>query len=278
MARSDRGVGYTKHLDDTLKKGIYEQQVPNLNFLYQHGTTRNPEYHVGDRVCSPDGRVFRYGKCGAALTSMKRGVKNNNLLVTELDAIAGAASVGDISIEITFADTDGVLNGGVIAEDELRGGYISIYGSAANRPQRYITGNDARANGDTGTTTVWFDAELDVAITAGSNCEVLANPYSDLRELNDPQTSVMGMPLVDAGTGEYFWIQTWGPCRITPTGAELGVNNFERMFLFEAYGGVYSVDASDALDRSEQIAGFVIEKTDGVAGSAAPFINLMINP
>ena len=278
MTRGNRGVGYTRHMDDTLKKGIYEAQVPNINFLYQHSTTRNPEYHLGDRVCLPDGRVFRYGKAGVALDSMKRGVKNWNLLVTELDAIAGAASIGDSSIEITFADTDGVAGDGVIAEDELRGGYISIYASSANRPQRQIVGNDARANGDTGTTTVWFDAELDVAVTAASNCEVLANPYSDLRDNNNTHTSVMGMPLVDAAVNEYFWIQTWGPCRISPTAAELGDSADTRMFVFDANGSLRSVDAMDALDNSEQVAGFVIERTDGDAGSAAPFINLQINP
>jgi len=257
---------------------VQSDTAPGWDFLYKASTVKDSKWNIGDRVVLPDGRVFRYGKCGAALTSMKRGVKNYNLLVTELDAIAGAASIGAKSIEITFADTDGVLNGGVIAEDSLRGGYISIYASAADRPQRGIIGNDARANGDTGTTTVYLDATLNVAVTAGSNCEILANPYSDLRELNDTHTSVMGMPLVDAAVNEYFWIQTWGPCRITPTGAELGASADTRMFVFEAYGGVQSVDASDALDRSEQIAGFVIERTDGAAGSAAPFINLQINP
>lgn len=248
------------------------------DFLYRHSTVKDSKWNVGDRCVLPDGRVFRYGKCGAALTSMKRGVKNYNLLITELDAIAGAASIGDRSIEITFADTDGIASDGVIAENSLAGGYISIYASAADRPQRGIVGNDARAAGDTTATTIYLDAALDVAVTAASNCEVLANPYSDLRELNNTHTSVMGMPAVDAGASEYFWIQTWGPCRITPTGAELGDLPDSRMYVFEAYGGLRSVDAMDALDNSEQTAGFVIERTDGDAGSAAPFIMLQISP
>lgn len=38
-----RGVYYTKHLDETLRKGVYETQVPNISFLYKVSTTRNPE-------------------------------------------------------------------------------------------------------------------------------------------------------------------------------------------------------------------------------------------
>jgi len=56
-----RGPLYTKHLDDTLKREIYETQIPNIEFLYEHSSTKNPEYNIGDRVLLPDGRVFRYG-------------------------------------------------------------------------------------------------------------------------------------------------------------------------------------------------------------------------
>ena len=246
--------------------------------IYEASTTINPLYNVGDRIQLPDGRVFRYGKCGATLADMKHGVKNHNLLITELDAIAVAAAVGQNYIDITFADTDGVAGDGVIAADELRGGLISLYRST-DRQQRGIIGNEARAAGDTGNTRVYLDAKLKVAILEDDNVEVIGNPYSDLRIENSLTTSVMGMPSVLATVGQYFWIQTWGMCRVSPTGAELGVNNDERMFMFDAFGSVRASQASIVTQaKSEQIAGFIVERTDSGAGSAAPFINLQINP
>ena len=252
--------------------------APDYSFLYDASTVKNPEYEVGDRVVLPDGRVFRYGKCGATLADMKHGLKNHNLLVTELDAIAVAASIGDKYIDVTFADTDGVANDGVIAEDELRGGLISLY-RGTDRQQRGIIGNTVRANGDTGNTRIYLDAALKVAINEDDNVEVISNPYSDLRVENDVETSVMGMPAVLATVGQYFWIQTWGMCRITPTAAELGDVTETRQFCFDSNGSVYSHELDhDRGTSSYQHAGFIVERTDGVAGSAAPFINLQINP
>jgi len=261
------------------REGIVSLETqPDYNFLYESSTVKTPKYNLGDRVVLGDGRVFRYGKCGATLEDMKHGVKNYNLLVTEKDAIAVAAAIGAKYVDITFADTDGVANNGVIAVDELRGGLISFY-RGTDRQQRGIIGNTVRANGDTGNTRVYLDAALKVAINEDDNVEVIGNPYSDLRIENNLYTSVMGMPAVKATTGQYFWIQTWGLCRVTPTGAEVGANPDERMFCFDAYGGVRASQASIVDEgKSEQIAGFIVEKTDGAAGSAAPFINLQINP
>jgi len=275
-----RGVAYTKHLDDTLKKGIYLTQVPNMDFLYDASTTRNPEYHIGDRVVLPDGRVFRYGKCSNDLDGMKWGCKNHAKLITELDAIGVAAAAGVSEVEITFSDTDGAANDGVIAVDELRGGYISFYRGTA-RQQRGIVGNTARANGDTTNTTVYLDASLRTAVNENDNVEVIGNPYYTLRQGSLSGGSVMGMPCAVATTGQYFWVQTWGICRITPSGAEIGANNSgERQFVFDDYGSVSShrVDHDDADNPSWQHAGFLVEVTDSTAGSAAPFINLQINP
>ncbi len=168
------------------------------------------------------------------------------------------------------------------AKDELRGGYISFYQSTGGtrRMQRGILGNTVRANGDTSNTTVYLDASLDYKVSASDSVEVLANPYSDLRVSGGggEWTSVMGMPAVLATVGQYFWIQTWGPFRITPVGAELGAGVYERYFFFDANGSLVSGQVSEATTRSYQPAGFIIERTDGGTGSAAPFIMLQISP
>jgi len=262
------------------REGLVQHETqPDYDFLYAASVTKDPKWDVGDRVVLPDGRVFRYGKCGLTFAGMKWGLKQFNLLVTEKDAIAVAASIGAKYVDITFADTDGVANDGVIAVDSLRGGYISFY-RGVDRQQRGIIGNTVRANGDTGNTRVYLDAALKVAINEDDDVEILANPYSDLRISGGggEWTSVMGMPNVLATLGQYFWLQTWGPIRITPAAGEYGAATDIRDFYFDRNGSLVTSEVKDASGRNYQHAGFLIERNDGAAGSAAPFINLQINP
>jgi len=234
-------------------------------------------YTLGTRLVSGDGRVFRYGRCGASLTDMKHGVKNNGTLVTEYGSIVSACAAGATSLTVTF---NGDFNDTALAANQLIGGYISLYNSSSIRDQRMITSNTAVDAGG-GACTIGIDEPIVTAVAATFGCEVLANPYYDLRNMNEIFSSVMGMPASLPTTGQYFWIQTWGPCRITPTGAELGQNQNERMFVFDAFGSLRSVDAMDTGNYSEQNAGFIIEKTGPLTasgGEAAPFIMLQISP
>lgn len=232
-------------------------------------------YDLGARLVKGDGRVFRYGRCGASLTDMKHGVKNYNPLVTELAEIVSACAAGATSLTVTF-DGD-FWTKDTLAKDELYGGYISLYNGTDVRDQRMIISNTALTEG--GACTIGIDEPIVTAVGSAFKCEVLTNPYHDLRNINDGFSSVMGMPAALPTTGQYFWIQTWGPIRITPVGAELGTAHHERGFLFDAFGSLISVYASTVTNtRSEQLAGFIIERTGGTAGSAAPFIMLQISP
>ena len=233
-------------------------------------------YVLGARLVSGDGRVFRYGKCGESFSTTKMGCKNWNLLVTEKATGAVAACVaGAKELEVTFNsdfwDTE-------VAENELYGGYISLYNSGAIRDTRMIISNDAVVAGG-GVCTIGIDEPIVVAVAAAFDCEVMANPYSDLRVTNDGRTSIMGMPAALATVGQYLWIQTWGPYRVTPTAAEIGVISEDRQYVFDSAGSVYSHQLDhDRETSSYQHAGFVIERDDGVAGSDAPFIMLQISP
>ena len=241
-------------------------------------TKATAQYNLGTRLITADGRVFRYGRCGASLTDMKHGVKNNGALVQEYAVTVSLCAAGAKELTVTF---NGDFWDAAIAEDQLVGGYISLYNSSSIRDQRMITSNTAVATAAGGACQIGIDAPIETAVAATFGCEILPNPYYDLRNMNEIFSSVMGMPASLPTTGQYFWIQTWGPCRITPTGAELGQNQNERMFVFDAFGSLRSVDAMDTGNYSEQNAGFVIEKTGPLTasgGEAAPFIMLQISP
>ena len=233
-------------------------------------------YDLGARLVTGDGRVFRYGKCGADLGGTKWGIKSFALLVTENASIVSACAAGATELTVTF---NGDFWDTALAINELYGGYISLYNSSSIRDQRMIISNTAVGTGG-GACTIGIDKPIVAAVTSTFSCEVLANPYSDLRVSGGggEWTSVLGMPGALATTGQYFWIQTWGPVRITPVGAELGTGVYERYFFFDANGSLVSAQVSEATTRSYQPAGFIIERTAGGAGNAAPFIMLQISP
>jgi len=256
-----KGAYYTKHFDDTLKRGIYETQVPNVNFLYEASTTINPEYNIGDRVCLPDGRVFRYA---LAADTLYPGTGCSSYASAALSANSAAAQVaGDASI--TFATQ-------TVAKDALRGGYLVIYLSDTNILQRGIVGNTVGA----GTTiTVYLDAELTVDIAAATFCEGLGNLYGNVlgASTHGEYTSIVGVPTMPATVGQYVWIQTWGVIWLAGT-VGIGYNTaYERQLCFVGGGAVESHYAH--VGDSAQNAGFIIQ-LDLAAGP--PFVMLQISP
>lgn len=279
MARGTRGVGYTKHFDETLRKGVYGTQIPNLNFLYEVSSTRNPEYHIGDRVCLPDGRVFRYALATGTLVT-SAGAKCWDEETIKYAAIAADRAIGDKYVTVTVDADDGVTDAGtdaagVIAEDELRGGYIVFYDASDVVRQHYgIVGNSATTGA--GTITIYLDAELAVAVLTTGYVEVMGNPYGNVRRVNDGNSSIIGVPLRAATDGQYCWLQTWGVICLSPgsTTSDPGADAEERMVWFDAAGNlVCRLDS----DKDRQIAGFIIQK-DSSAAAGPPFIMLQISP
>lgn len=242
-----------------------------LGIYTQESTQR---YMYGTRHITWDGRVFKYGKCGSDdITSMKRGVQNFNALVQEKGTTCGAAVAGAEVVTVTF---NGDYDDGTYAENELQGGFISIYNSSTVRDQRMIVGNDSIATGG-GATKIYLEGPISTTFSSSVECEVMTNPYNNLRPGGELHSSTMGMPCVLATTNNNFWIQTWGICRISPVSAELGTDQNMRQLVFSSNSSLRSTDAMDGLDNSEQMAGFIVNKTLGTAGSAAPFIMLQIS-
>jgi len=270
--------------------------IHGLNLgIYTAETTQR--YICGTRSMTWDGRVFRYAKVGPEypITSNKFGAKQANILVA-VKVASGVdpndspavtvpnAVVGDTSLVVTF--TAGQLGNkecyekadrtGVLAKNELCGGYISFY-TGDYRQQRGIIGNSAVAA--TGTSmTIYLDAPLDHVLTSGtSTCEILSNPYISLMQISDQNTSVMGMPCVTAAIRNYFWVQTWGILRISGT-ENVGATQRERQFYFDDQGAVVPSGDYFAGVYGLQHAGFEIERTVQVAYDGAPFIMLQISP
>lgn len=244
-------------------QGIYEASVIQ-------------RYDIGTRRITPDGRVYRYGKCIQTITNTNIGCKNERRLACQKRGACKAAAAGASVIEVA---TDDFIY--TLAKDELRGGYVSLYPDG-DRQQRMITHNTAVPVCVGATCFITLADPLSTALTLGRSLEILGNPYRYLCCDNNVYTAVMGMPTRLALINEYFWIQTWGPCRISPEGTGYGDADKEQQFVFGSTGGIKTAHEGYSgayAGLSCQHAGFCIEVGDRAnPESAAPFIMLQISP
>lgn len=261
----------------------FAQTVVDVPFMGVYTQETTQRFVPGTRYTTWDGRVFKYGKCGSTLESMKFFVYNYSQLVAEIsdpDAELDATVAGATKLYLTVVAAEiGSGRNGIIAEDELAGGYISIYSSTTGyRPQRLIVGNDALAATDT-KLILYIDAPLEVLTTGSTNTEICANPYIDLRSnASGGYVAAMGVPCIKTTTGYFFWIQSWGICRVTPTSAAThGYGNNQSDFWSDNYGLYQMPSIWDAGKRNLQRVGFRTERVTGVSGDAAPFVMLQIS-
>ena len=212
MRDTGRGVGYTKHYDETLNAGIYAT-VPNLGFLYETSTTQSEEWAVGDKVVLGDGREFRYAKSASALNTSEASH------FTGTGVIAYTAASTEAAIDDTSCIVPAATHAAAIAVDELRGGFLTIFGSVADGADmmfRGIVGNDYSAIN--AAVTIYVDAPFDVAIDASSAYEVWANPWSALEHTaGSPSNGKAGVPVAYvSAAATYHWTQTAGPLFCNP--------------------------------------------------------------
>jgi len=273
----------------------FAQSVADVPYMGLYTAEATQRFMLGTRKLSWDGRVFRYAKCGLTFTSTTFGLKNTTCLVsnrvagTTTNVAAPATAVaGVMQATVTFTagelgDSTSVDDGertGVIAEDELRGGYVHFQtipvGGTEYDMTRLIIGNTAVAVGDT-SMILYLDAPLNYALTGGtSTSEILASPYANVRRGNNSWTSVMGMPNVPATTSQHLWLQTWGPLRISPTTDTPAAQ--QRQWIFDDQGAV-RISETTTTTASFQHAGFLLEATSGYSAyDHAPFIMLQISP
>jgi hypothetical protein len=282
-----RGVLYSKHLDETLRAGVYNQYSEDISFLYRASTTKMNEFNVGDSVILSDGRKFRYcyagGTCYTEWACCNEKKSNANAVAPAQAAASAnedgtglaAGVVGSRCVSVTIASPFGYAGDGTLSLDELRGGYIVIGNGSAQHPQmRGIIGNPALSAA--GICSIYLDAPLTTAVTVGTtNIELISSPYYGV--IGDggggDYVTWIGMPAVGATVGQYFWVQTKGICWITSDSATCDSVG-DRTIVFVGNGSVKSSN-DITVESGIQIAGKAIDASSN--GSAnAPFVDLCL--
>ena len=248
----------------------------NLGYYTTEATQR---YIWGTRGITWDGKVFKYSRSKDTTLYSGMGAQNGASAVVArlINSNTTIAIVpGDRSTVITLAGTEGYGGDGKLAKDELCGAQMVIgHGSAATAETRTVIGNTVLTGA--GTSTIYVDAPWAYDHAAGF-MELPLNAYGYLITDN-ASASVMGIPCRSTATsGLHLWIQTWGPCWVSPGGADStpGDTVDDRQVFFVADGSVNGgtyINAS--ADRGHQLAGFIMDTTQG--NGAMPMVMLQIS-
>jgi len=242
-------------------------------FVYKTSTVKDPKWNLGDRVCLPDGREYRYAKSTEAI---KSGLGCNFTYAGYISytTITTAAAAGAISMTVPAATH------ATLTEDELAGGYINIFDNSTSATQfRQIVGNQAVAANLA--FVIYLDGELTEEVTTSDSCEVYQNPYAALETsdgglASSPKAGVAATNVAAADT--YFWVQIRGVNWIAPQGGKLGQKDNNVGLhggLWSDYGNISDFETSLGVTvanaRGSQYAGYVIE---GDADNIGPLFML----
>jgi len=226
----------------------------------------------GQRLLTVDGRVFKYGH---AIGDLLAGFGAANIAPQNL-MDNPTVVVGDRTIAFTVESTMGYAAGGLIAKDELIGGYLVI-GHGTSKVQNFmITGNTACQATSDADTIVELDHPITIAGTLFS--EIVLNPYRYLSKGSLEYNAFMCVPAMNCAATYNFWGQTWGPCWVTPGGGDTtpGSTVDDRTAFFVGDGTVNFGNVIVSAARGHQQAGFAIETTSGSL-TALPLLMLQIS-
>lgn len=257
-----KGIGKVNYIGQ--EGQISHAEAPNWGFIYEKSSIKDSRWNIGDRVVTPDGRVFRYALAASANIEAGKGVKFGGAMSDgiALRSAAQTQAIGDTSI---------VVASQTFALDELRGGYLVLYTAGGTYQQFGIVGNSAAAAENV---TIYLDRPLTVAYVTANGIEVLPNPYRYMvYDTSEAYMCHAGIPMSVPSNGDYFWVQTWGICWINPGPYGQGGAANERTLCFQTDG---QMRFASQVTVDYQRAGFLVTK-DASGTDSPPFVMLQVS-
>jgi hypothetical protein len=180
----------------------------------------SPKFHLGYKVETADGRVFRYSHFGAAVTYggtvVSTDVSGSETVENALVPVASASAAtttdglaGYKYIEITEPS---------ITTDQFAGGYLTVIAGTGRGYTYRIRGNtscnlsDAPASGNI---RMELYDKLQASLNAASDINVIGCPYSNLiGALVGTDEVPVGVTTRGMTATYYGWVQTKGVCAV----------------------------------------------------------------
>jgi len=221
---------------------VGHKTAPDWGFIYSTSLTKDSKWNIGDRVVLPDGREFRYSRSTEALITPMAAAFTLNGAIAYTSAVIPAA-IGDIDVVVPAVTHD------ALDEDELRGGYVTIFKAGVIQFRGIIGNSVSAANA---AVTIYLDGPLDDTVTTSSAYEVWANPWSAL-EQGTSAVGKAGVPAIAVSAAlMYFWCQIRGPIFINPQSTLVDK---------EGVGGMFRIDGS--LEAVATAIGGTVPANDG---------------
>jgi len=276
--------GYTMEIFD----GVYGGRLtfpPYTSGDTAWDCTKHPDvYHVDQTQQFPLGtryqkgeRTFYYTKLGTLSVGWSsyfgaQGlgmISNNTLQTTTLVTAADGANT------VTAAATATV--------NQYAGGYLSLYGAAADEAERgyLITSNTATASSNViftidGTLDGTYDASDACAVLLPTFAEVLPSGKAGGRGSSVCFEAFVGILIAvedkdgtAAADGDFTWLQTWGPYPTWASQAYAGDTAQERNAYFMGIGDMQVADPAGSYNRFWcQQAGFLLPATCATPGTS----------
>ena len=191
----------------------------SLTGVYQDYDEESVTQHftIGSRM-QVDDRVFYYSECNGGIlypntyrlaVSTDQVLAVNDLISTTATTVAGR----------TVTLTVGGFQAGVVPANDLAGGWVEC-NAAGIYAWRRIVSNTVVAGG---VITITVDRPFGAIFAIGSQFSVHKSPY---KQVTDATTAALvgfaaavGLPPIEVTNDYFFWLQTYGPCFIGPTGA-----------------------------------------------------------
>ena len=267
-------VAFTKLVQPKVAKNGWELSLPGkcisslVNFaepdIYTESTLQL--YPLGTKLEFSDGRVFRYGKWGAAgtLPQLARMVFNQNVCPGATGGVGyegtcNAAAVDDETVDIDETDNE--------AENWYEDGILAVYPDGHFCCYR-IAGNEAYDTIEANHIRLYLDGKIKTALVAASTgISAYRSIFSSLVECGDTTNGVGFSPAVGVTqasaftSGSFGWVQRKGLAIITPT-AFFGDSAGERLCMVHQGGdGTICTAASADPSSGYQIVGYLAAQT-----------------
>jgi len=264
--------------------------VPNLDMpLNIHTSDTMQKYPLGTKLMAGPMRTFYYCKANGTVNpevGAYKAKKTNTCAVAPTQATAAAqalaypgetlaaGAVGSYYVSVTIDTEIGVLTTGVLSANELAGGFIVVGNGSGQHPQMFqIVSHPALATTG-GTLTLKLDFPLSIAVTATTTTiELMECPFYNLKADNSggEYVTYLGFSAAVAADGEFFWLQTRGPCWGTSDGNTCDSVG-DRTLVYVGNGSLKSSN-DITLESGLQIAGVALDMS-GSSASNAPMVDL----
>jgi len=245
----------------------------SLDGVYQDYDQESVTAHfeIGSRMVV-DERTFHYSQAVAAIVypnAFRLAVSTDQILAVNDLISTTATTVLGRTVTLTVAG----FQGGAVPENDLRNGYVEC-NSVGQYAWRKIVSNTVAAGG---VITITVDRPFGQIFPIGAQFSIHKSLYKNVADATTAAlvgfAPAIGVPPIPVQIAYYFWLQTYGPCFIGPTGAfPLSVANQYDVYYHSDGTTNSSLAEGIAAQPSPQRIGRVMGS--GNYGSGAVFLEL----